>query len=93
MSFTYFGDDYLEFHDYINGVCLDDMIEAEINTNAGFIRPIELAYYTGAKKKLIQSFECVKELKNEKDTSKHVEILAKYGLKPVDVPNNTDYLQ
>lgn len=93
MSIKYFGDDYLKFHDQLNDIKLEDIIEMEINTNTGFILPSELRYYTNTNDKLIDSLKCIRELKNESDHSKHVEILAKYGLKPVDVNTNTDYLQ
>lgn len=90
MPFKYFGDDYLEFHDFINSLDLIDYIEADINMHTGFINPIELAYYTGGKKNLMHILKFVKEIRDEKDISKHEAILIKYGMQQKDIPISHD---
>lgn len=88
MSFKYLGDDYLEFHDFINELGIQDIIESDINMHTGFMNPIETAYYTGAKKNLMHVLKFVQEVKNEPDTTKHEAILKKYGMKMQDIPQN-----
>ena len=90
----YFGDTWLEFYDYINGMKLVDVIEAQINMNIPFILPNEFGYYVNTKGILLNTLKCVKEIKNEKDESKHIGILEKYNLKPKDVKTETpNYMQ
>lgn len=85
MDFKYFGDEYLSFHDFLNSMTVEETIEAELNTHAGFILPNELAYYIGSKKHLMNTIKCVREIKKEPDKHKHNDILKKYNLNPIDV--------
>lgn len=90
-DFKYFGDDWFEFHDFLNSMSISEQIGAQINAKVEFILPNELAYYTKTNQILLNTLKCVREINKEKDESKHNDILLKYKLKPVDI-KKPDYL-
>lgn len=90
-DFKYFGDEWLEFHDFLNSMPISEQIGAQLNAKIELILPNELAYYVKTNKILLNTMKCVREINNEKDIKKHDAILLKYDLKPKDV-KKPDYL-
>jgi len=87
----YFGDEWLDFHDFLSTMSIKEQVEAQINTKVEFILPNEFAYYINGKKILLNTLKCVREINKEKDHTKHNDILTKYNLKPKDI-KKPDYL-
>ncbi len=79
-KYTYYGDEWLEFHDYLNTLSDREGIFIELTFNFGLINPRELAYKTGGKTQLLDRMKCIIEINREEDKTKHEEILKKYGL-------------
>lgn len=88
---TYFGDDYLEFTDFLNSLSIPEVIEVQYNLNLPLIGMAELNYYSEIYKSIINRVKCVRELKKETDKTKKDKILEKYNLKPIDV-KKPDYM-
>jgi len=88
----FYGDQWLEFHDYLDDLSYREGVFIELTFGMGLINPRELAFKTGAKYKLLQSIKCMVEINREKDVSKHEEILKKYHIvaPPQPIKDTTD---
>jgi len=95
-KYTYYGDEWLDFHDYLQTLSDREGIFLELSLGLGLINPRELAYKTGGKAGLLNRIKCLVELDREEDKSKHTKILESHGLTklpdPTDnnVPSTTD---
>jgi len=79
-KYTYYGDEWLEFHDYLSSLTDREGIFIELLFRLGVINPRELAYKIGKKHELLRNIQCNIELDREEDQSKHAVILKEYGL-------------
>lgn len=86
LEHKYYGDEWLEFHDYLNTLTDREGIFVELSFHLGLINPRELAYKTGGKDNLLNNIKCLIEINREEDTTKHEDILQKYGLTKVVEP-------
>jgi len=84
----YYGDEWLEFHDYLSDLSYREGIFIELSFGLGLINPQELAYKTGAKEELLSRIKCLVEINREQDKSKHASILKKYNLIALPQPKN-----
>jgi len=87
-KYTYYGDEWLEFHDALNDLTDREGIFIELYFKLGLINSRELAFKTGAKANLLNSIKCMVEMNREEDKTKHPDILEKYGI--VQLPQNTE---
>lgn len=83
---TYYGDEWLEFHDFLQGITERESVFVELSFQLGLINPRELAYKTGGKAELLQRIKCIVEVNREPDQTKHAEILEKYGIQQLPPP-------
>lgn len=83
---TYYGDEWLEFHDTLNDLTDREGIFIELYFRLGLINPRELAFKTGAKDNLLNSIKCMVEMNREQDKAKHPDILKKYNI--AQLPKN-----
>ena len=89
----YLGDKWLKYCDYLSKMNIGDIMEAQLHTGVQILSPQEVYYFMNDSDAIIETLECVRELKNEPDQSKHNDILVKWNKKPIDLPlPNTDYL-
>jgi len=83
---TYYGDEWLDFHDYLQTLSDREGIFIELTFGLGLINPRELAYKSGGKTELLNRIKCLIEINREEDKTKHVSILEKYGIKKLPAP-------
>lgn len=76
----YYGDQWLEFHDFLDSITDREGIFMELSFRLGLIGPQELAYKNGQKEQLLNSMKCLIAVNHEPDKSKHGEILKKYNV-------------
>jgi len=91
-KFSFYGDEWLEFHDYLDNLGYREGVFIELTFGIGLINPRELAFKVGAKAELLNRIKCMVEVNRESDTSKHETILKKYHIValPQPVKDTTD---
>lgn len=82
----YYGDEWLEFHDYLSGLSNREGIFIELSFGLQLINPRELAYKTGAKAELFNRIKCMVEINRESDPLKQKEIIKKYNIVTLPQP-------
>lgn len=85
---TYYGDQWLEFHDFLNGITDREGIFLEMSLQLQLINPRELAYKNGHKDEMLKRIKCLIEMNREPDSSKHSKILEKWGYNELSMSKN-----
>ena len=86
----YYGDEWLEFHDFLDTISDREGIFLELSLGLQLINPRELAYKTGQKEEMLKRIKCLISMNREPDQLKHEKILNKFGFTTMPINQKED---